>query len=101
MGMNIITEEEFFKLVEMFNGLPEDQAMACQIYNNKNYEEKKLLDKLMCKALAFNNRKYFIDAIKMNINIESLYSKNIVAYISADKANNIYHKILQKIIKNK
>jgi len=101
MGKNIITEKEFFKLVEMFNGLPDDQAMACQVYNNSNYQEKELLDLLMCKALVFDNRKYFIDAVKMDIRIETLYSNNIVAYMAFDKANDIYHKILKEITKNK
>ena len=55
----------------------------------------------MCKALVFDNRKYFIDAVKMDIHIETLYSNNIVAYMAFDKANDIYHKILKQITKNK
>jgi len=49
MEKNIITEKEFFKLVEMFNGLPDDQAMACQIYNNSNYKKKNYLIYLCVK----------------------------------------------------
>jgi len=99
--MNIITSEEFFKLVNMFNGLPDDQAMACEVYNNSNFEDKDVLDLLMCKALMFSSRKYFIDAIKMKINIDSLYTKNIYTFIKPSVAQNIYINILETIINNK
>ena len=75
--------------------------MCAQVSNNSNYQEKELLDLLMCKALVFDNRKYFIDAVKMDIRIETIYSNNIVAYMAFDKANDIYHKILKEITKNK
>ena len=34
----VITLEEFFKLKEMFQGLPDDQELAWEIYKN-NYKD--------------------------------------------------------------
>ena len=85
--MKIITLEEFFKYKQMFQGLPEDQSLACEIYNNANYENKEVLDKLMVKALMFEDRVNFCTAVKYTLNVGELSTKKIYAFLEKKKVN--------------
>jgi hypothetical protein len=58
----VITVEEFFRLKQMFQGLPDDQELAWEIYKN-NYKDD-AVDLLMHKALVFKHRKKFADAVQ-------------------------------------
>jgi len=95
--MKIITLEEFFKYKQMFQGLPEDQSLACEIYNNANYENKEVLDKLMAKALMFEDRVNFCTAVKYTLNVGELSTKKIYAFLEKKKVNKIYMDIINKI----
>jgi len=91
----VITVEEFFRLKEMFQGLPDDQELAWEIYKN-NYKDD-AVDLLMHKALVFKHRKKFADAVQFidqpKVNKQALY-----IYIDFYKAESIYKKILDKIM---
>lgn len=93
----IITLDEFFKYKEMFSGLPEDQALACELYNNANYADKKLLDQLMAKALVFDKRYNFCIAVKHKFKLGSFKTSRIYAYIDKNKLDGVYTEILRKL----
>jgi len=82
-------------------GLDEDKDLATEIYTNSNFEDKKIIDLLMAKALTFNNRKKFCDGIKFNyaLSVSSgIPSKqNIYAFLQEHEANEIYYKILKQM----
>ena len=42
----------------MFNGSKEDKAIALEIFDNQ-YEDKDIIDPLMCKALCLKQKKCF------------------------------------------
>jgi len=89
----IISAEEFFRLKEMFSGLAEDRTLALEVYNNSNFQDKEIVDLLMAKALTFEPRKKFCDAIKFVYNIPS--KQNIYAFLKEEEANEIYYNILK------
>ena len=89
----IITAEEFFRLKEMFMGVDEDQAIAVEIYKNSGFANKEVVDLLMAKALVFEPRKKFCDAIKFTFNLPS--NKEIYAYMEEHEAEEVYYKILR------
>ena len=89
----IITAEEFFRLKEMFMGVDEDQAIAVEIYKNSGFANKEIVDLLMAKALVFEPRKKFCDAIKFTFNLPS--NKEIYAYMEEHEAEELYYKILR------
>lgn len=89
----IITAEEFFRLKEMFMGVDEDQAIAVEIYKNSGFANKEIVDLLMAKALVFEPRKKFCDAIKFTFNLPS--NKEIYAYMEEHEAEEVYYKILR------
>ena len=89
----IITAEEFFRLKEMIMGVDEDQAIAVEIYKNSGFADKEIVDLLMAKALVFEPRKKFCDAIKFTFNLPS--NKEIYAYMEEHEAEEVYYKILR------
>ena len=91
--LKIITAEEFFRLKEMFMGVDEDQAIAVEIYKNSGFANKEIVDLLMAKALVFEPRKKFCDAIKFTFNLPS--NKEIYAYMEEQEAEEVYYKILR------
>jgi hypothetical protein len=93
----IITIDEFFRFKEMFQGLPDDQAIACELYNNADFADKELVDKLMAKALVFKDRVDFCIAVKYTFKIGSFNSNRIYTFIKASKVDKIYMDILRKI----
>jgi len=102
----IITIDEFFRFKEMFQGLPDDQAIACELYNNADFADKQLVDTLMAKSLMFKNRVDFCIAVKYTFKITclssigSFSSNKIYTFIKASKADKIYMDILRKIKKH-
>ena len=92
--IKIIELEEFFRLKEMFQGLPDDQELAWVIYEN-NYKDD-TADLLMHKALVFKSRKKFADAVKF-IDTPILGKQQLYIYIEEKKMHSIYKKILDKL----
>jgi hypothetical protein len=97
MKKKIITLDEFFKYKEMFSGLQEDKELALHMYNNTNYEEKEVVNRLMAKALMFKDRVDFCIAVKFSFKINSLDTNKIYTFIEKSKVDNIYMDILRKI----
>tara|TARA_R100000742_G_C4254182_1_gene72239 strand:- start:606 stop:899 length:294 start_codon:yes stop_codon:yes gene_type:complete len=96
MKKRVITVEEFFRLKQMFSGSSEDKAIAWEIYDNA-YEDKIILNQLMGKALMFNDRTNFIDAVKFEFIADS---KKIYTFIETNTMNRIYRDILDKLLRN-
>ena len=92
----VITLEEFFKLKEMFQGLPDDQELAWEIYKN-NYKDD-TADLLMHKALVFKHRKKFADAVQF-IDKPIVGKQALYYYIDIFKMDSIYKQILDQIMK--
>ena len=92
--IKIIELKEFFKLKQMFQGLPDDQELAWEIYKN-NFKHD-VIDLLMHKALFFKNRKKFADAVKF-IDTPILGKQQLYIYIEEKKMHSIYKKILDKL----
>jgi len=93
----IITIEEFFRLKEMLEGLPEDQSLAIEVYNSQ-FQDKDMIDHLMAKALLFNNRKKFVDAVEFRFEVGSAVS--LYNFIDIEEMNLVYKEILNKIIRD-
>jgi hypothetical protein len=95
MEKKVITQEEFFKLKEMFSGSVEDVVMALEIYNTQ-YKDKEVLDQLMAKALMFDKRLTFVESVKFDFlaNTQKIY-----AFIHKNTADKVYLKIMNKIMK--
>ena len=93
----IITLDEFFTYKEMFQGLPEDQALACELYNNADYENKDIIDTLMAKALMFKSRLDFCKAVKYSYVLPTFTIQEIYVFIEKQKVDGIYMEILKKI----
>lgn len=93
----VITLKEFFRLKQMFQGLPDDQEVAWEIY--KNIFKDDAIDLLMHKALMFKHRKKFADAVKFT-DTPIMGKQELYVYIKEEKMHSIYKKILDKIIKN-
>ena len=91
----VITVEEFFRLKDMFQGLPDDQELAWEIYKN-NYKDD-AVDLLMHKALVFKHRKKFADAVQF-IDQPEVGKQALYIYIDFYKAESIYKEILDKIM---
>jgi hypothetical protein len=92
-----ITVEEFFRIKQMLQGLPDDRALGCVIYNNSDYADKDILDKLMCKALMFDARVKFCIAINYGIKLGSLKLSRIYQSLERRDADKVYIDILRKI----
>jgi len=94
----IITIDEFFTLRDMFSGSKEDAAIALAIYQEQ-YQDKDILDRLMCKALMFKERVDFSIAVQytFQMGMSDMDTKNIYAYIDINKMDEIYNEILNKI----
>jgi hypothetical protein len=90
----IITIDEFFRLKEMLQGLPEDKDIAFQIYSSQ-YEDREMLDQLMSKALLFEDRKNFVDAIRFKFKIRT--ADTLYTFIDVEEMNLVYKHILNKI----
>jgi len=93
----IISLDEFFRYKEMFEGLPEDKALACELYNNAGYADKAIVDRLMAKALMFDDRVKFCIGIKYEFTIGSFKTTRIYTFIKKEKVNKIYMDILRKL----
>jgi|8_EtaG_2_1085327.scaffolds.fasta_scaffold212139_2 hypothetical protein len=104
----IITVDEFFTLRDMLSGNEEDAAVALEIYKNKYGLDQKILNRLMCKALNFEDRVKFSIAVKYSFEIggrqfttnpldSDMITTRIFAYIDHYKLDDIYKEILNKI----
>jgi|TARA_B100000902_G_C27279305_1_gene900740 hypothetical protein len=93
--MKIISIEEFFRIKEMFSGSEEDKDLALELYNTQ-YQDKHILNELMLKALLFKDRKYFAEAVQMNL--VSKTGKTLYTFLSLEQANDIYKQILDKLM---
>lgn len=92
----IITLKEFFRLKEMFQGLPDDQEIAWEIYKNTFKDDA--IDLLMHKALMFKHRKNFADAVKF-VDTPLLGKQELYIYMNEQKMHLIYKQILDKIMR--
>lgn len=81
----------------MFDGLPEDQSIACEIYRSQ-FQDIEIIDQLMAKALMFKNRKKFIDAVVFKFKVGTAIS--LYNFIDVEEVNSVYKEILDKIMKN-
>ena len=95
MKKKIITIDEFFRLQEMFRGSKEDQELAFEIYDSQ-YKDREILDELMTKALMFDKRRKFADAVQYKFPTKS--GKTIYTYIEENKMSAIYKSILDKLM---
>ena len=93
----ILTFDEFFKYKEMFSALPEDKALAAEIFKNANYKDKDIVNTLMAKSLMFKERLDFCEAIKFKFDSKVNSYQEIYAFIKKEKADEIYIQILNKI----
>ena len=50
----------------------------------------------MLKALLFNDRKYFAEAVQMNLVTKT--EKTLYTFLSLEQANDIYKQILDKLM---
>ena len=91
-----LVRREFFKLKQMFQGLPDDQELAWEIYKN-NFKDD-VVDLLMHKALFFKHRKKFADAVKFT-ETPIVGKQELYIYVEEQKMHSIYKEILNKIIK--
>jgi len=96
----IITLDEFFRYKQMFEGLPEDKALASQLYNNADYADKEIVDRLMAKALMFDDRVKFCIAVKHQFTIGCFKTTRIYAFIQKETIDEIYIDILRKLRDN-
>ena len=80
----------------MFQGLPEDQELAWEIYKN-NFKSKPV-DLLMHKALVFKHRKKFADVVKF-VDTPLLGKQELYIYMDEQKMHLIYKQILDKIMR--
>lgn len=81
----------------MLEGLPEDQSLAIEVYNSQ-FQDKDMIDHLMAKALLFNNRKKFVDAVVFRFKVGSAVS--LYNFIDIEEMNLVYKEILNKIIRD-
>ena len=79
----------------MFSGCDEDKSLALELYNTQ-YQDKHILNELMLKALLFNDRKYFAEAVQMNLVTKT--EKTLYTFLSLEQANDIYKQILDKLM---
>ena len=93
----MITIEEFFRLKQMFDGLPEDQSIAYEIYRSQ-FQDIEIIDQLMAKALMFKSRKKFIDAVVFKFKVGTAIS--LYNFIDVEEIDAVYKEILDKIMKN-
>ena len=104
MKKTIITLDEFFRLKQMISASDEDLEVALAIWNNK-FKDKKIIDKLMCKALMFDKRVKFsiageyVFSFTKDKYMNDMKTTNIYTYLDGRKANKIYIDILNKITK--
>ena len=52
----VIDVDEFFKLLEMLTSIDEDKEMALAILEASNYQDREVIDKLLAKAMVFEDR---------------------------------------------
>ena len=81
----------------MFDGLPEDQSIACEIYRSQ-FQDIEIIDQLMAKALMFKSRKKFIDAVVFKFKVGTAIS--LYNFIDVEEIDAVYKEILDKIMKN-
>tara|TARA_R110001632_G_scaffold220871_2_gene351075 strand:+ start:259 stop:510 length:252 start_codon:yes stop_codon:yes gene_type:complete len=83
----------------MFQGLPDDQELAWEIYQNSfgpTLQDREVTDLLMHKSLMFAGRKKFADAVFFS-GTPILGKQQLYIYIEEKKMHSIYKKILDKI----
>ena len=78
----------------------DDFEIALSVYNNSNYEDKNLLNRLMAKALVFENRRKFTKAVSYTFTVDDMNSKKIYAFLAPNQVNKIYMDIFNKIKNN-
>ena len=93
----IITLDEFFTYKRMFEGLPEDKALACELYNNADYADRDILDRLMAKALVFESRVKFCSSVGYTGTVDTIETVKIYIFVEREKVDKIYMDILKKL----
>ena len=96
----VIDVDEFFKLLEMLTNIDEDKEMALAILEASNYQDRKIIDKLLAKAMVFEDRFKFCAAVKLPIVFGSFKTSRLYAYLDKHKCRDIYLDILRKIKEN-
>ncbi|MGK0256315.1 MAG: hypothetical protein ACI81I_000932 [Arcobacteraceae bacterium] len=96
-----ITFNQFFALKDLLNGSDEDYAIAISNLNNLEFNDKKLVDRLLVKSLSLDKRKRFLIGSSLGINKNSkvLIGINLFNYIKKNSSKTIYVDILYEIMK--
>ena len=96
-----ITFNQFFALKDLLNGSDEDYAIAISNLNNLEFNDKKLVDRLLVKSLSIDKRKRFLIGSSLGINKNSkvLIGINLFNYIKKNSSKTIYVDILYEIMK--
>jgi len=89
-------------LKKMISASKEDLEVALAIWTTQ-FKDREILDRLMCKALAFDKRVNFSIAVEYTFtykgynSMSDMSTHKIHAYINGKKLNDVYNKILKKI----
>jgi len=94
-----MTSKEFFQIVRLLNGLPEDFDLGVSCYNS--FESKSpMFDLLLTKALRYKKRSRFIKEMELKYTPIELTVKVINRKINGEKQNSVYKNILLEIMNN-
>ena len=96
----VIEVDEFFTLLQMLTSIDEDKEMAHAILNANDYQDRDVIDKLLAKAMVFEDRFKYCAAVKMSIQFGSFKTSRLYAYLDKHKCRDIYLDILRKIKEN-
>jgi hypothetical protein len=99
--MNDITLDQFFGLRDLLNGSDEDYAVAISNLNNLEFNDKKIIDRLLVKSLSLDERKRFLKGSSLGIDwpYNVLVGINLFDYIKENSSKTIYVDILYEIMK--
>lgn len=97
--MNNITFDQFFGLRDLLNGSDEDYALAISNLNNLEFNDKKIIDRLLVKSLSLDKRKRFLTGSSLGITRRILIGINLFNYIKENSSKTIYVDILYEIMK--
>lgn len=94
-----MTSREFFQIVSLLNGLPEDFDLGISCYNSFK-SKSPMFDLLFTKALRYKKRTRFIKEMELKYTPIELTVKVINRKINGEKQNSVYKNILLEIINN-
>ena len=96
--MNLLKKNDFFNILRLLNGLPDDFDLGMHCYNSLELDDKYITDKLFAKALHYDARKLFLKSRNIKYAIGSLTIERILIDIGGTYNEETYKKILDKII---